>query len=100
VSADIYDINGRLVAPVLKKELGKGHHVLTWKARDSHGNAVPPGIYFCRMEASHYTEKHQDDFPALISMHIAIRPSKGRSGRGPRPSPLFIESLDKGGRKD
>jgi hypothetical protein len=51
VCADIYDIKGKLVAPVLKKMLGKGHHVLTWKARDSHGNAVPPGIYFCRLQA-------------------------------------------------
>jgi aminopeptidase N len=51
VTIAVYDITGRLVAPVLVGSATAGVRDIAWDGMDSHGKPVSPGIYFCRMEA-------------------------------------------------
>jgi len=59
VSIDIYDVNGRLVQTVYSGQAEAGAHQVTWDGRDSAGDKVARGVYFCRMSAGEFsaTEK-------------------------------------------
>lgn len=47
----IYDIRGRLVAPLLAGELTAGEHAIIWNGRDRQGRAQPSGVYVARLRA-------------------------------------------------
>jgi hypothetical protein len=47
----VYDVSGRLVAPILDSVIEAGVHAVVWDGKDSRGHEAPPGIYFCRLLA-------------------------------------------------
>lgn len=51
VTAAVYDASGRLVRRLRAGALPAGEHTLGWDGRGEHGNAVPSGVYFCRVRA-------------------------------------------------
>jgi agmatine deiminase len=51
VSIEIYNINGRLVKTLLRRELHPGLHQITWNGNDERGTLVENGIYFYRLRA-------------------------------------------------
>jgi dienelactone hydrolase len=51
VKLTFYDASGRRVASVDAGVLPAGSHRLPWEARDARGDALPTGIYLCRVEA-------------------------------------------------
>ena len=59
VTIDVYDVNGRLVQTVYNGQVEAGTHQAIWDGRDSAGDKVARGVYFCRMNAGAFsaTEK-------------------------------------------
>jgi len=54
VTIEIFDVSGRLVARLLDERREAGRHRVEWRGTDAGGEAVPSGIYFCRMRAAAY----------------------------------------------
>ena len=50
VAVVIYDLLGRTVATLVDQYQGPGDYLIPWDGRDAHGNAVPAGIYFYRVQ--------------------------------------------------
>jgi len=50
VRLQVFDVLGREVARRTWTQLAVGEHRLVWKARDAHGQPLPPGVYVCRLE--------------------------------------------------
>lgn len=46
----IFSITGQLVATICNGQMDKGAHSLNWNGLDSHGRALPNGIYFYRLK--------------------------------------------------
>ncbi len=46
---DIFDLRGRLVAPLGARYRGPGPHRVTWDGRDVRGRELPSGVYLARM---------------------------------------------------
>ncbi|MFI5219730.1 MAG: T9SS type A sorting domain-containing protein [Bacteroidia bacterium] len=53
-SVKIFDINGRLITTLAKREFGEGKHNIKWDAED-----VGAGIYFLRVDADTYSENQK-----------------------------------------
>ena len=51
VSVAIYDVAGRLVRTVVGRAAAPGLQSLSWDTRDSHGSAVPAGVYYLEMRS-------------------------------------------------
>ena len=49
VTADVYDLRGRLVSQIIDESIPAGRHVVTWGGEDESGKTVPPGIYLMRI---------------------------------------------------
>ena len=57
VSLRVFDLRGRLVQTLAAGEqVDAGRHQRTWNGRDAAGQAVPAGIYVCRLDAAGRTE--------------------------------------------
>lgn len=54
-SITIYNLSGQAVATIARQRSGPGSHAVQWNRRDSKGVNVPPGVYFCRLEAGPFT---------------------------------------------
>jgi hypothetical protein len=54
VSLDVFDAAGRRVRALVDEFQGPGMKVVSWDGSDDLGNAVAPGIYFCKMKARDY----------------------------------------------
>ena len=52
VSIDIYDMNGELVAELLKDYQSAGHHFIHWNGTNNHGQLVSAGIYLYSINAA------------------------------------------------
>ena len=52
VSIDIYDMNGDLVAELLKDYQNTGHHFINWNGTNNHGQLVSAGIYLYSINAA------------------------------------------------
>ena len=52
VSIDIYDMNGELVAELLKDYQNAGHHFIHWNGTNNHGQLVSAGIYLFSINAA------------------------------------------------
>lgn len=50
VAVVIYDLLGRTVATLVDQYQSPGDYLIPWDGRDMHGNAVPAGIYFYRIQ--------------------------------------------------
>lgn len=48
---DFFDLRGRLIRHVFEGVGKRGENTVRWDGRDSQGNAVASGIYFCRISA-------------------------------------------------
>jgi Secretion system C-terminal sorting domain len=59
VNLTIYDINGRIVATLIKKELTIGAHQIVWNLEDNNNNKVKNGIYFVRLEAGAFSSNEK-----------------------------------------
>jgi hypothetical protein len=51
VDLGIFSVDGRRVADLASGPRIAGTHTATWDGRNSDGRAVPPGVYFARLEA-------------------------------------------------
>jgi hypothetical protein len=51
IEISIYDISGKLVKVLINEFCNSGSHSVKWDGKDSASNAMPSGIYICRMEA-------------------------------------------------
>jgi hypothetical protein len=51
-SVAVYDVRGNLVTTLASGDFAKGVLRLTWNGTDANGNALPAGIYFCRLEGN------------------------------------------------
>ena len=47
----ILDVSGRLVRRILRGPVAAARHEILWDGRDDEGRLVPPGVYFCRIQA-------------------------------------------------
>ena len=47
----VFGIDGRRIATLLDERMAAGRHSAIWDGRDTHGDQVASGIYFCRIEA-------------------------------------------------
>jgi len=52
VTVAIYDVDGRVVRSLIDHSIGPGKYLVEWDGMDDVGFAVPPGIYFCRVEGA------------------------------------------------
>ena len=52
----VYDVDGSLVATLLRRALPPGAYSTTWRAVDESGAMVGPGIYFVRIETGRFTD--------------------------------------------
>lgn len=52
VRAEVFDTNGRRVRLLADRSFAAGAHTLEWDGRDAGGAAMPPGVYFARVEAA------------------------------------------------
>ncbi len=51
VEVDVYDVRGRRVHRLERRELESGRHLIRWDGTDGGGNAAGAGIYFVRARA-------------------------------------------------
>jgi hypothetical protein len=51
VRLSVFDAQGKLVQVLANKTFPAGSHDVIWNGRDSNGNSVASGMYFCRLEA-------------------------------------------------
>lgn len=50
VSVDIYNSKGQKVRTIYSDRLAAGDHKMNWNGRDSNGQTVSSGLYFCRVK--------------------------------------------------
>jgi hypothetical protein len=55
VVLSVYNIEGRLVTPLLDATLDEGIVEVLWDGKDSRGNPMSSGVYFCRLIAGNET---------------------------------------------
>lgn len=53
---EIFDVSGKRIIGLVNTYKDKGTHLAEWNGKDSHGNSVVSGIYFCRLKAGSFTE--------------------------------------------
>lgn len=57
VQLRVYDVSGRLVISLLDGErMPPGRHETLWDGHDAGGRAVPPGVYFYRLDAGAFSD--------------------------------------------
>jgi hypothetical protein len=54
VLIDVYNTLGQKVRTLVDRYVTKGTYQTTWDATDDYGNVVPSGVYFYKMQASHF----------------------------------------------
>jgi hypothetical protein len=55
VDITVYDVLGRRIATLMSGEQEAGYHIMEWDSKDSHGLAVPSGMYMVRMTAGDFS---------------------------------------------
>ena len=50
VGLGAFDVKGRLVEALARKQLPPGEHAVTWDLRDAAGDPLPVGLYFVRLD--------------------------------------------------
>lgn len=56
VSLTIYNVLGREIKILLTGNYQRGHYEIIWDAKNNHGNLVPNGIYFYRLQAGSFSQ--------------------------------------------
>jgi flagellar hook assembly protein FlgD len=49
VDLAVFDVQGRLVRPLVSGEYPAGRHASTWDGLDRRGRPAPAGVYWCRL---------------------------------------------------
>ncbi len=52
VQLSVFDVTGRTVRTLAAQTFAPGAHSLTWDGTDGNGQAVPSGVYYCRMQTA------------------------------------------------
>ncbi len=52
----IYNLRGQLVRSLVNERKDTGDHKVVWDGKDNHGNIMPSGIYFYRLEAGKHSQ--------------------------------------------
>jgi flagellar hook assembly protein FlgD len=55
VDITVYDVLGRRITTLMSGEQEAGYHIMEWDSKDSHGLAVPSGMYMVRMTAADFS---------------------------------------------
>ena len=48
----VFDVRGRRVRTILDRKLAPGRYEELWDGRDDHGQTLPSGVYFSRLDAA------------------------------------------------
>jgi len=56
VEVEIFNILGRRVRQLTDLNYPAGSHELIWTGTDDHGRTVSSGVYFCRIQAAHFSD--------------------------------------------
>jgi hypothetical protein len=56
VSLKVYNILGQEVKTLVEKDQAPGYYSVKWDGRDSMGEEMTSGIYFCRLQAGDFVE--------------------------------------------
>jgi len=56
IELSIYDISGRLVENLEKGTLEAGNYEYIWNGKNSKGEIMPSGVYFCRLKTEYSTK--------------------------------------------
>lgn len=59
VSLEIYNLKGQLVRSLLSTWQNAGNYDLIWNGKNSNGDRVGNGVYFCRMRAGEHLSTHR-----------------------------------------
>ena len=59
VSLEIYNISGKVMWRISKKQLSAGHHLISFDGNDLRGKPLPGGIYFYRLTAGIFSQTHK-----------------------------------------
>lgn len=51
VELNIYSVTGQRIVTLVKEQLEKGYHTVTWKGQDGNGNSVASGLYIYELLA-------------------------------------------------
>ncbi len=54
VSIEVYNALGQKVKTLVNRIMSPGAYQAIWNGTDDSGNAVPSGVYYCRMASSHF----------------------------------------------
>jgi flagellar hook assembly protein FlgD len=54
VQIDVFDLYGRYVDNLTKKDYPSGWHQATWLGSDHEGRSVPSGVHFYRLKTEHH----------------------------------------------
>ncbi len=55
VTITVYNILGQEVVSLLDGDMSAGAHVITWDARNGHGEILPTGVYFYKLSTHDFT---------------------------------------------
>ncbi len=55
----VHDVRGRRVRDLLQQNLPAGRHTITWDGRDTRGQSVASGLYFCKLKAGQVEQLHK-----------------------------------------
>ncbi len=55
VTVTIFNILGQRIATLVDGNMSAGSHVVTWNARNEHGEIMPTGVYFYRLSTPSFT---------------------------------------------
>jgi hypothetical protein len=56
VSLRVYNVVGQLTITLIEKVQERGQHQVKWDGRDSQGQSVASGVYFCQLETSSFNQ--------------------------------------------
>jgi len=55
VMIEIFNVEGELISRLVNDYFQPGSYNIRWKGKDNYGISVPTGVYFYRLQASHFS---------------------------------------------
>lgn len=66
VSIKVYNILGKEITTLLKKELSPGNYTIDWEAKDSNGQLLPSGVYLIKLSANNEAGNYTHTIKSLL----------------------------------